>query len=85
MIRPALNRPLLLRTPLVFFLRPVGLGILVLAAMSGLLMSQQDHGGAASTPVVTFTLDFPQSDPAHYSITVDATGHARFECTAKVA
>jgi hypothetical protein len=86
MIRPALNRPRLLRSPLVFFLRPIGLGVLALAAMSGLLMSQQaDHGGAASTPVVTFTLDFPQSDPAHYSITVEATGHARYECTAKVA
>lgn len=59
--------------------RAVGTGLLALAAMSALLMSQQ-----ASTPVVTFTFDFPQSDPEHYSIVVDAAGHARFECTGKI-
>lgn len=61
------------------------MGGLVLAAMSGLVMSQQADGGAASAAVVTFTLDFPQSNPAHYSITVDAAGHARYECTGTVA
>ncbi|HWY23230.1 MAG TPA: hypothetical protein VNX26_18530 [Candidatus Acidoferrum sp.] len=65
--------------------RSVGLGILLLTAMSGLLMSQADGGGAPSTPMVTFTLDFPQSNPAHYSIAVDATGHARYECAGTVA
>jgi hypothetical protein len=34
--------------------------------------------------VVTFTFDFPQSNPEHYSISVDATGHARYECTEKI-
>jgi len=58
--------------------RVVETGLLV-AALSALLMSQQ-----AATPVVTFTFDFPQSDPQHYSIAVDATGHARFECTGKI-
>jgi hypothetical protein len=53
------------------------MGLLAVAAQ---LMSQQ----AASTPVVTFTFDFPQSDPEHYSITVDATGHAHFECTGRI-
>jgi hypothetical protein len=67
-------------------MRPVGLGVLALAAMSVLLMSQQaDHGGAASGPVVTFTQDFPHSEPPHYSITVDAAGHARYECKGKIA
>ena len=60
--------------------RAVGRGALALAAMSALLMSQQ----TASTPVVTFTFDFPQSDPEHYSLAVDASGHARFECTGKI-
>jgi hypothetical protein len=56
------------------------MGLLAMSAMSAASMSQQ----APSTPVVTFTFDFPQSDPAHYSIAVDATGHARFECTGKI-
>jgi hypothetical protein len=55
---------------------------LALAAMSGLLMAQQAAGDPA---VVTFTLDFPASDPSHYSIAVDARGHASYECTAKAA
>ncbi len=38
---------------------------------------------AASTAVVTFTLDFPQSQPSHYSIAVDSNGHASYECAVK--
>jgi hypothetical protein len=59
----------------------IRLGILALATMSGLLMAQQ----AGDPAVVTFTLDFPASDPSHYSIVVDAGGHASYECTGKVA
>ncbi len=33
---------------------------------------------------MTFTLDFPESDPSHYSMSVDANGHALYECTVKV-
>ena len=43
------------------------------------------HARAALTPTVTFTFDFPQSNPEHYSITVDAGGHTRYECTGKIA
>jgi hypothetical protein len=64
----------------IFIWRAVGIGVLAMAAMSAPLISQQ----AASTPVVTFTFDFPQSDPEHYSIAVDVTGDARFECTGKI-
>jgi len=67
------------------FFRAVGMGMLLVAAASLLLMSQQGtDGAAASTAVVTFTLDFPHSNPEHYSIAVDATGHARYECSGKV-
>jgi hypothetical protein len=60
--------------------------VLLLAAVSGLLMSQQaDGGGAPSTPMVTFALDFPKSNPTHYSIAVDASGHARYECAGTIA
>ena len=41
-------------------------------------------GNAAASASVTFTLDFPKSDPAHYAIAVDAAGHASYECTVKI-
>jgi hypothetical protein len=33
---------------------------------------------------VTFTLDFPASDPPRYSIAVDANGHANYDCAVKI-
>ena len=56
-----------------------------LAVISAPSMARQTAGSAPSTPVVTFAFDFPQSNPEHYSIAVDATGHTRYECTGKVA
>jgi hypothetical protein len=35
-------------------------------------------------PTITFSLDFPQSNPPHYSITVAADGHAHYECTCSI-
>jgi len=32
-----------------------------------------------SSATVSFTLDFPGSDPEHYSIAVESSGHARYE------
>jgi hypothetical protein len=62
------------------------IGALAVAALSTASMSQQvASDGAASTATVTFTLDFPESNPEHYSIAVDAAGHARYECMGKVA
>lgn len=64
----------------------VGTGILTLAVLSPVSVSQQAASDGSSLPaVVTFTLDFPQSNPEHYSISVDATGHAHYECTGKLA
>jgi hypothetical protein len=89
MTRASLMRASLIRDPLirgVSLWRVVGMVVLVIAAMSALLQAQQTDGSrAASTAVVTFTLDFPQSNPAHYSMAIDAAGHARYECTGKVA
>jgi hypothetical protein len=68
------------------FLIQVGAAVLALAATSTLSISQQTgNGTATSPPVVTFTFDFPQSNPEHYSISVDATGRARYECTESIA
>jgi len=43
-------------------------------------------GARAGEPAtIVFALDFPDSDPAHYSITVNSDGHAKYECVAKSA
>jgi hypothetical protein len=82
-------RAFLIRDPLIRSVRlwrVVGMVVLVITAGSRLLLAQQTNGSrAASTAVVTFTLDFPQSNPEHYTMAIDAAGHARYECTGKVA
>ena len=40
---------------------------------------------AAEPATVTFSLDFPHSDPERYSIAVQSDGHARYECSAKIS
>jgi hypothetical protein len=65
---------------------PAAMGVLAWLALSASILSQETPSSrTASAPTVTFTLDFPQSTPAHYSISVEAGGHARYECTGKIA
>lgn len=53
-------------------------------SLSALLFAQTH--GAASPATVSFTLDFPQSIPDHYSIVVDSSGTANYTSgTAKAA
>jgi hypothetical protein len=40
---------------------------------------------AAEPATVTFSLDFPNSDPEHYSVAVQSDGHARYECSGKIS
>ena len=40
---------------------------------------------AAESATIIFSLDFPKSDPEHYSISVQSDGHARYECSAKIS
>ncbi len=40
---------------------------------------------AADPATVTFALDFPGSEPEHYSISVQADGHAKYECLGKIS
>lgn len=40
---------------------------------------------AAEPATVTFSLDFPGSDPEHYSISARSDGRAHYECSAKVS
>jgi hypothetical protein len=40
---------------------------------------------AADDATVTFSLDFPNSDPEHYRISVISDGRARYECSARIS
>ena len=53
------------------------IGILVLLCAARL--------AAADPATVTFSLDFPGSDPDHYSIAVQSDGRAHYESSAKIA
>ncbi len=65
--------------------RTLPIGIVAWVAMTTSMISQDAaHSGAAFPPTVTFTLDFPQSSPEHYSIAVEINGRARYESSAKV-
>jgi len=67
--------------------------ILRAATMVGLLalalptFCQQEATRSATftPPTVTFTLDFPGSEPDHYSITIASDGHAAYESTSKLS
>jgi hypothetical protein len=62
------------------------MGFLLSVAMAAPMIAQDAvPRNAVSPPTINFTLDFPQSSPDHYSISVDATGHVRYECNGKVA
>ncbi|HLW85938.1 MAG TPA: hypothetical protein VKR60_12045 [Candidatus Sulfotelmatobacter sp.] len=56
---------------------------LPLAALALFLCSAPGH--AADPATVTFTLDFPGSDPERYSISVSADGHSKYVCSAKIS
>jgi hypothetical protein len=61
-------------------LRPAGIILLLLlAALSSWAVD------APSAATVTFSLDFPRSEPEHYSISVTSDGRARYECSAKIS
>ena len=59
------------------------LSALLLAATCS-LFCQAPLPSPVALPTITFTLDFPQSNPTHYSIKVDSSGQALYESTAKV-
>lgn len=54
-------------------------GLTVLLLLFGLILD------AAEPAAVTFSLDFPGSDPDHYSISVRSDGHASYKSNAKIS
>ncbi len=57
---------------------------IVLALAVCLLMSSAS-ALAADPATITFSLDFPNSDPEHYTISVNSDGHAKYECSARIS
>ena len=55
---------------------------LVLAGLLSLPVCAADNADSAA---VVFTMDFPNSTPEHYSITVEKSGQAHYESVAKVS
>jgi hypothetical protein len=70
-----------------YVIRCFAVGVVAIAAMSSApsMAQQAANGSAASAATLTFTLDFPRSNPEHYSIAIDSSGHGRYECTGRVA
>lgn len=59
--------------------------VLFAALLAGGQNSDKAPASTAALPIVAFTLDFPQSDPEHYSIRVAGDGHTSYESAAKLS
>lgn len=53
--------------------------------LSGLILFSTHVAHAADPATVTFSLDFPSSDPEHYSISVQSDGHTKYESTGRIS
>src|SRR5581483_8393435 len=58
--------------------RPMELALTLVCLLSASLW-------AADSGTITFTLDFPNSAPEHYSIVVQADGNAKYESSGKIS
>lgn len=68
------------RSPIVpkLILRRSALGCIILLLGTGVCV-------AADPTAVTFSLDFPNSSPEHYAISVQSDGHAHYESSGKIS
>lgn len=83
-VRTLTNRAILLRTARNWATDAIAI-LLALGIAEPIAAQPVASVNEAQAATVTFTLDFPASTPAHYSIAVDANGRARYECVGKIA
>src|SRR5215813_9280046 len=57
-------------------------GTLLVFILSSLLLASSDQAGSSS---VSFTLDFPGSNPSHYEIQVASDGHGSYSSNGQLA
>jgi len=74
-----------LRGILLFILCSLALGQTQDPAEAGPVAPDAKAPAEAGLPVVTFTLDFPQSQPEHYSISVPAEGVGHYQSTGRIS
>ena len=65
-------------------MRPLVLAILAAVLLSGLLGGLESAAASDPPSSISFSLDFPQSIPDHYQITVASDGHASYDSTGKL-
>jgi hypothetical protein len=65
--------------------RRFGLALLIfLFLFSALFSDGVLPVGAAAPATITFSLDFPNSSPEHYSLSIQADGHTHYESSGKI-
>ena len=65
--------------------RRFGLALLILSFLfCGFFSAGVLPVRAATATTVTFSLDFPNSSPEHYSLSIQADGHAHYESSGKI-
>jgi len=69
------------------FARFFGTGLLLVLLLTTAALPLFGQPAVTDKPsaIVTFTLDFPASDPSHYSISVRQDGHGTYESSAKLS
>lgn len=68
-------------TPLISLARRAPLLLLAAAATLPASAQRAPAAAPASPPVITFTLDFPQAEPQHAVVSVDASGRVQYHST----
>src|SRR5579864_1805558 len=61
------------------------LSLVLFAGWSAFEVATSATASAEEPATITFAFDFPNSDPAHYTISVDSNGRAKYECAAKTS
>lgn len=56
-----------------------------ICAMALIALSLPILSHASDAATITFSLNFPNSDPEHYIISVTSDGHAHYECSARIS
>src|SRR5271165_4458841 len=59
--------------------------VLLTAIFLSLTLAFIPAAGAAEPASITFSLDFPNSDPEHYVISVQSDGKAQYECRGRIS
>src|SRR4051812_1796887 len=62
-----------------------GLTAFLTAILLSLTLAFAPNIRAADLATVTFSLDFPNSDPEHYVISVQSVGKAQYECRGRIS